>query len=158
IRPQGAPGRRRARRGPLRHRGVPPQLRHRRPLRDLPAPRGLRAHHQPEGRRAAMTEFLLNGQPVTVADDHPHLLSALRDELGVTSPKDGCAPEGQCGCCLVLIDGKARTSCTTALERVEGAAITTLEGLDPGEVDRMATAFAATGALQCGFCTPGIMM
>ena len=105
-----------------------------------------------------MTEFLLNGQPVTVADDHPHLLSALRDELGVTSPKDGCAPEGQCGCCLVLIDGKARTSCTTALERVEGAAITTLEGLDPGEVDRMATAFAATGALQCGFCTPGIMM
>jgi hypothetical protein len=54
-----------------------------------------------------MTEFVLNGVDVRVADEHPHLLAALREELGVTSPKDGCSPSGQCGCCAVLVDGKA---------------------------------------------------
>ena len=51
--------------------------------------------------------FIVNGTPVSVRSDHPHLLSALRDELNITSPKDGCSPSGQCGCCTVLIDGKA---------------------------------------------------
>src|SRR5690606_14144381 len=78
--------------------------------------------------------------------------------LGVLSPKDGCAPSGQCGCCTVLIDGKARVACNTAVGKVEGATVTTLEGLDPLEVDRYANAFAAHGALQCGFCTPGIVV
>ncbi|MEJ7723757.1 MAG: molybdopterin cofactor-binding domain-containing protein, partial [Ilumatobacteraceae bacterium] len=104
-----------------------------------------------------MTTFTLNGTPVTVGD-HAHLLDALRDELGVTSTKDGCAPSGQCGCCTVLVDGKARVACVTALDKVEGATITTLEGMDPVEVDRYASAFAAYGALQCGFCTPGIVV
>ena len=58
-----------------------------------------------------MTEFTLNGTPVTVRSDHPHLLAALREELDVTSPKDGCSPSGQCGCCTVMVDGKAVVSC-----------------------------------------------
>ena len=105
-----------------------------------------------------MTAFELNGTPVSVTGDHPHLLSALRDELGVISPKDGCAPSGQCGCCTVFVDGKARVACQTSMEKAEGSEIVTLEGVDPLEVDRMANAFAACGALQCGFCTPGIVI
>ncbi len=105
-----------------------------------------------------MTEFVCNGTPVTISGAHPHLLSALRDELGITSPKDGCSPSGQCGCCTVLIDGKARVACQTSLEKVAGAEVVTLEGFDSAEVDRMASAFASSGALQCGFCTPGIMV
>ena len=104
-----------------------------------------------------MVSFSLNGLPVTVGD-HPHLLAALREELDVTSPKDGCAPSGQCGCCTVLVDGKATVSCSLALERVAGKSVTTLEGVEPDERERYARAFAATGALQCGFCTPGIVM
>ncbi|MDH4362559.1 MAG: molybdopterin-dependent oxidoreductase [Acidimicrobiia bacterium] len=102
--------------------------------------------------------FVLNGTPVEVRGRHPHLLSALREELGVTSPKDGCAPSGQCGCCTVLVDGKAVVSCTLALAKVAGKDITTLEGFDAAEVARYADTFAACGALQCGFCTPGIVV
>ncbi len=105
-----------------------------------------------------VTEFVVNGTPVQVTGDHPHLLSALREELGVLSAKDGCSPSGQCGCCTVLVDGKAIVSCNLSLERVEGAEITTLEGIDAEQRDRMAAAFASTGALQCGFCTPGILV
>ena len=100
----------------------------------------------------------VNGQPVSVRADHPHLLAALREELDVTSPKDGCSPTGQCGCCTVLIDGKAQVSCQLSLTRAAGRSITTVEGLEPAEADRYAATFAATGALQCGFCTPGIVM
>src|SRR5579863_8861309 len=103
------------------------------------------------------TAFTLNGSPVEVGA-HPHLLAALREELDVTSPKDGCSPSGQCGCCTVLIDGKASVSCQIGLQRVEGKSIVTLEGFDPGERQRFAAAFAATGALQCGFCTPEIIV
>ncbi len=105
-----------------------------------------------------MTSFELNGSQVSVDDGHPHLLSALREELDVVSPKDGCAPSGQCGCCTVLVDGKARVACQTSLDKVAGATVTTIEGLDTAEVERMADAFAACGALQCGFCTPGIVI
>ncbi|MGH9213995.1 MAG: molybdopterin cofactor-binding domain-containing protein [Acidimicrobiales bacterium] len=104
-----------------------------------------------------MVQFTLNGAEVTVGE-HPHLLAALREELDVTSPKDGCSPSGQCGCCTVLVDGKAVVSCNLALERIAGKTVTTLEGIDGTERDRYAAAFAATGALQCGFCTPGIVM
>ncbi len=105
-----------------------------------------------------MAGFILNGSPVVVRDDHPHLLAALREELSVLSPKDGCAPSGQCGCCTVLVDGKPVVSCNLSLARVEGAAITTLEGMPEAQRARLAGAFAATGALQCGFCTPGILV
>ena len=103
-------------------------------------------------------EFTLNGAPVSVRGDHPHLLAALREELDVTSAKDGCSPSGQCGCCTVLVDGKAIVSCTQALDKVAGRAVTTLEGIDDAERDRYANAFAACGGLQCGFCIPGIVM
>ena len=105
-----------------------------------------------------MAEFAVNGTAVSVGDHHEHLLAALRDELRITSPKDGCSPSGQCGCCTVLIDGKARISCQTSLEKAAGAEITTLEGVDDADRQRLADAFAAHGALQCGFCTPGIVM
>ena len=105
-----------------------------------------------------MKLFVLNGNEVKVADDHPHLLSALREELGVTSPKDGCAPSGQCGCCTVLLDGKAVVSCQVPLSRAEGKQVVTLEGVAEDERRRYAEAFAERGALQCGFCIPGIVL
>jgi aldehyde oxidoreductase len=100
----------------------------------------------------------VNGEPVSVRADHPHLLAALREELDITSAKDGCSPTGQCGCCTVLVDGKAQVSCQLSLTRAAGRSITTVEGLEPAEAERYANVFAATGALQCGFCTPGIVM
>ena len=102
--------------------------------------------------------FTLNGAEVSVRKDHPHLLAALREELDVTSPKDGCSPSGQCGSCTVLLDGKARVSCSTGLDKVEGHEVTTLEGFDPADRERLAHTFAAHGALQCGFCIPGILV
>ena len=103
-------------------------------------------------------EFHLNGAPVSVRDDHPHLLAALREELDVTSPKDGCSPSGQCGCCTVMIDGKVQVSCTYPVAKAAGREITTLEGVDADERQRYSDAFAACGGLQCGFCIPGIVM
>ena len=105
-----------------------------------------------------MTTLTINGQSVTIAGDHEHLLAALRDELGIMSPKDGCSPSGQCGCCAVLVDGRARVACQTSLERSEGSEVVTLEGVSAEERARMADVFAACGALQCGFCTPGILI
>ena len=105
-----------------------------------------------------LISFTLNGEEVSVRGDHPHLLAALREELDIASAKDGCSPSGQCGCCTVLIGGKAIVSCVTSLEKAEGKEITTLEGFDPAERERLGNAFAACGALQCGFCTPGILV
>ena len=105
-----------------------------------------------------MTQFVVNGTPVEVRQPHPHLLSALREELNITSPKDGCSPSGQCGCCTVLIDGKAVVSCQTSLEKVAGKSVTTLEGVDTVERAKFSSAFAACGGLQCGFCIPGIVV
>ncbi len=104
------------------------------------------------------TEFTVNGASVTVRTSHPHLLAALREELDVTSPKDGCSPSGQCGACTVLLDGKPIQSCLVSMEKAEGKDVTTLEGFPVEERARLAGAFAATGALQCGFCTPGILV
>jgi len=106
----------------------------------------------------AITEFVVNGVPVAVRQPHPHLLSALREELNITSPKDGCSPSGQCGCCTVLINGKAVVSCQTSLEKAAGAQVTTLEGVSEQEREKFSQAFAACGGLQCGFCIPGIVV
>lgn len=102
--------------------------------------------------------FRVNEVDVQVDSDHPHLLSALRDELHITSAKDGCSPSGQCGCCTVMIDGKAQISCQYPIAKAAGKSITTLEGLEQQERDTYANAFAACGGLQCGFCIPGIVM
>ncbi len=100
----------------------------------------------------------INGEARSVEADHPHLLAALREELNVTSPKDGCSPSGQCGCCTVLMEGKAIQACLVSMEKADGKEIVTLEGFAEDERDRLARAFAAKGALQCGFCTPGILV
>jgi len=86
------------------------------------------------------------------------LLDVLREQLGRRSVKDGCSPQGQCGCCTVWVDGAARVACVTPVRRVAGREVTTLEGLDPDVRDGWARAFCDTGASQCGFCTPGIVM
>ena len=100
-------------------------------------------------------EFTLNGRAVSVPA-FGTLLDALREDLGVHSVKDGCSPQGQCGCCTVWVDGQPRVSCVTPVARVNGRAITTIEGL--ADADRWATAFTEHGGSQCGFCTPGIIM
>src|SRR5437870_13186740 len=97
--------------------------------------------------------FVCNGAPVEIGvAPGESLLSVLREQLGIISVKDGCAPQGQCGCCTVLVDGDARVACVTPATRVAGRVVTTVEGLDPVVRDRLADAFLATGGSQCGFC------
>jgi selenium-dependent xanthine dehydrogenase len=102
----------------------------------------------------------VNGSPVTVdlADDGLPLLDVLRDQLGITSPKNGCQPQAQCGCCTVLVDGKPMLSCTMKPARVEGKAVTTLEGLDEEHRKQISESFVQSGGVQCGFCIPGFAM
>jgi xanthine dehydrogenase small subunit len=105
------------------------------------------------------TSFTCNGRAVVVsAPADESLLYVLRERLGIFSAKDGCAPQGQCGCCTVLVDDEPRVACVTPIARVGGRVVTTIEGLDATERDRLADSFVATGGSQCGFCTPGIVM
>ena len=110
------------------------------------------------GQPTTTVQLTVNGREVRVRADHPHLLAALREELDLTAAKDGCSPSGQCGCCTVMIDGKPVVSCQQPLSKVSGKSIVTLEGVDEGERETYAEAFAACGGLQCGFCIPGIIM
>ncbi|HEU5307143.1 MAG TPA: 2Fe-2S iron-sulfur cluster-binding protein [Acidimicrobiia bacterium] len=104
-------------------------------------------------------QFSCNGEQVEVdAAPGESLLSVLRERLAVVSPKDGCAPQGQCGCCTVLVDGEPRVACVTPATRVAGRSVVTVEGLDPVTRDDLAARFVATGGSQCGFCTPGILV
>ena len=107
---------------------------------------------------AAALEFTVDGRRIEVPDDGASLMEVLRDRLGISSVKDGCSPQGQCGCCTVWVDGKPRVSCVTPARRVAGRAITTLAGLAPDTRVAWGEAFCAAGASQCGFCTPGIIM
>lgn len=102
-------------------------------------------------------DLVVDGQAVRVPDDGSSLLAVLRDHLGIRGPKDGCSPQGQCGCCTVLVDGAPRVACVTPVRRVGGRVITTIDGLSADDRRRWADAFVATGASQCGFCTPGIV-
>jgi xanthine dehydrogenase small subunit len=103
-------------------------------------------------------QFTVDGEQVQVDDPHATLLDVLRHQVGITSVKDGCSPQGQCGCCTVLVDGAPRVACVTPARRMAGLEVTTLEGLHPAERERWLAAFTACGASQCGFCTPGIVM
>jgi xanthine dehydrogenase small subunit len=105
----------------------------------------------------ATVAFSLDGRPVEVADDGCSLLEAVRDRLDTRSAKDGCSPQGQCGCCTVLVDGQPRVACVTPLARVAGRDVVTIDGLPAAEREAWTEAFTATGASQCGFCTPGII-
>ena len=100
----------------------------------------------------------VDGEVFEIDDVDLTLLDFLRSQVGITSAKDGCSPQGQCGCCTVLVDGQARISCVTPVRRVAGREITTMEGLDTEIKTEWAEAFSEVGASQCGFCTPGIIM
>jgi selenium-dependent xanthine dehydrogenase len=104
-------------------------------------------------------ELTLNGTPVSVAPrEGETLLELLREQLGLCSVKDGCAPEGSCGACTVIVDGHAVVSCAQPAARVAGKTVMTQEGL-PAEARRLwADCFVAAGASQCGYCSPGIVM
>lgn len=91
-------------------------------------------------------------------DGERTLLSVLRDELDLTGAKYGCG-EGQCGACTVLIDGRAVRSCVTRAEAVQGKSVTTIEGLEQnGRLHPLQQAFLDLDSLQCGYCTPGMIM
>ncbi len=107
----------------------------------------------------AQLRFTLNGRPVEVEiDAGMSMLDLLRDGLGLRSMKDGCAPEGSCGACTILADGRAVVSCASPAERFAGRDVVTLEGLTPTVRNLWADAFVAAGAVQCGYCTPGMVM
>lgn len=100
----------------------------------------------------------VNGVAVSADPVHTTLLELLREQLRILSVKDGCAPQGQCGCCTVLVDGQPRVACVTPLRRLAGRQVTTVEGLPPEVQTRWSEAFSACGASQCGFCSPGIVV
>lgn len=104
-------------------------------------------------------DFTLNGRAVTIEPaEKESLLDALRERCGVTSVKDGCQPQGRCGCCLALVNGRPVVTCAVPASRAAGKEITTLEGLPDSEREQIARAFVDTAGLQCGFCTPGIAL
>ncbi|MXV93548.1 MAG: 2Fe-2S iron-sulfur cluster binding domain-containing protein, partial [Chloroflexi bacterium] len=106
-----------------------------------------------------MINFHLNGRAVSyTGDPEQPLLSWLRDEMGIISPKDGCAPQAACGCCVVQVDDKALLACVTKMGKLAGKAITTTEGLGEYRQAVFANAFVREGGVQCGFCIPGIVM
>ncbi len=107
----------------------------------------------------AAFEFTVNGERRRVdVDPATPLLSVLRNDLGLKSPKFGCGLE-QCGACTVLLGGEAVLACGLAVARVDGREVTTLEGLGtPGTLHPLQRAFIAENAAQCGYCVPGMIM
>ena len=106
-----------------------------------------------------LIDFVLNGIAQRV-DTRPgeNFLEVLRERCGITSLKDGCSPQGQCGCCVALVDGKPKTTCAMPARVAQGKHIVTLDGLPSAERQQISDCFTATAALQCGFCIPGIVL
>ena len=103
--------------------------------------------------------FTLNGSKTTASYEHGmHFLEVLREKCGITSPKDGCAPQGFCGCCTILVDGQPVLSCLRKPEQMAGRDVVTLEGISEESRRLLAQAFVREGAIQCGFCIPGIVI
>ena len=104
-------------------------------------------------------QFKLNGSTRTIEPrSGESLLHALRDQCDIRSTKDGCEPQGQCGCCLALIDGNPKVTCAVPAEKAAGKEILTLEGVSEQERDLFSRAFVAAAGMQCGFCIPGILL
>ena len=104
--------------------------------------------------------FTLNGQAVAVkAESHQMLLEVLRDTLHLTGTKYGCG-EGECGACTVLVDGASVDSCIYPVFEIEGRKVTTIEGLvgERNQLHPLQKSFVENGGIQCGFCTPGMIM
>lgn len=104
-------------------------------------------------------DFNLNGSDVSVlADPNKRLVDFLREDMGMTSVKEGCG-EGECGACTVIYNGKAVTSCLMLAGQVDGGTVITLEGVSKdGQLDVIQQAFVDAGAVQCGYCTPGMVL
>ncbi|HLE36624.1 MAG TPA: 2Fe-2S iron-sulfur cluster-binding protein, partial [Candidatus Acidoferrales bacterium] len=103
--------------------------------------------------------FTLNGSKTTASYERGmHFLEVLREKCGITSPKDGCAPQGFCGCCTILVDGQPVLSCLRKPEQMGGRDVVTLEGIPEESRRLLAQAFVREGAIQCGFCIPGIVI
>ena len=107
----------------------------------------------------ATIQFTVNGQARSfLTDTRRTLLDVLREDLGLTGTKYGCG-EGQCRACTVLLDGKAVPSCQTTMEELEGRKVETIEGLaGDGRLHPVQEAFVQEGAMQCGYCVPGMVM
>ncbi len=107
----------------------------------------------------SLIDLKVNGQNYEVAvDTRRTLLEVLREELGFTGTKNGC-DQGECGTCTVLLDGKPVHSCLTLAVEIQGKEVTTIEGLAKGdELHPLQQAFVDYGAIQCGFCTPGMIL
>jgi carbon-monoxide dehydrogenase small subunit len=104
--------------------------------------------------------FTLNGSAATLSvDSHRRLLDVLRDELGLTGTKEGCG-EGECGACTVIVDGRAVNACLYPAPEIDGRQVLTIEGLvgQENELSVIQQAFTKGGAVQCGFCSPGMIM
>src|SRR3984957_18204278 len=120
--------------------------------------------HMPGSTRAPASpgpfiRFTLNGKPTEVLTaKEDSALDLLRERCGLISPKDGCSPQGQCGCCVVLVDGTPRVSCAMSADKCEGKTIVTLEGLPREGREFWASSFVPAAGSQCGFCIPGIVM
>ncbi|MEA2081742.1 MAG: (2Fe-2S)-binding protein [Elusimicrobiota bacterium] len=103
--------------------------------------------------------FKINGKKVAVeAAPEARLLDVIREDLGLTGTKEGCS-KGECGACSVIVDGKLVDSCLFPMLQAEGCAITTIEGVsEGGKLHPIQKAFIEEGAVQCGFCTPGMVL
>jgi CO/xanthine dehydrogenase Mo-binding subunit/aerobic-type carbon monoxide dehydrogenase small subunit (CoxS/CutS family) len=103
--------------------------------------------------------FTLNGNPTTCSyEPGMHFLEVLREECGIVSAKNGCAPEGSCGCCTIIVDGRPAMACLRKPEQMQGRDVVTLEGLPEDMREMLGKAFVHEGGVQCGFCIPGIVV
>ncbi|NNE34357.1 MAG: 2Fe-2S iron-sulfur cluster binding domain-containing protein, partial [Rhodothermales bacterium] len=105
------------------------------------------------------TTFTLNGAEIAVScEPDQHLLEVLREKCGMISVKDGCSPQGYCGCCTVLIDGRPALACLRKADQIEGRHVVTLDGVAKEKLRILSESFVQEGGIQCGFCIPGIVM
>jgi selenium-dependent xanthine dehydrogenase len=113
----------------------------------------------PDNLEMNLYQFSLNGTPVQLhAPSDQLLLEALRENFKITSVKNGCAPQQACGACLALINGVAMNTCALTMDKVQGKQVLTLEGVGEDERQLYAQALQAAAGLQCGFCTPGLVL